>query len=73
MVTRRSVIHGFAAAGGAAGLAACGAAAGGGDAPAPSKGPVKLVLLHAWDEATPIGPGVSTPSAPLVIGFDARA
>src|SRR5687768_17734223 len=51
MVTRRSVIHGFAAAGGAAGLAACGAATGGGDAPALSKGPVKIVLLHAWDEA----------------------
>ncbi|HEU5317347.1 MAG TPA: extracellular solute-binding protein [Chloroflexota bacterium] len=49
MVTRRSFVHGAAAAG-AATVAACGGAAGG-DAVAPSKGPVKLVLLHAWDEA----------------------
>lgn len=57
MVTRRAylrnaVMSGTALSAGAL-AAACGAAIGpGGDsAPAPSSGPVKLVLLHAWDEA----------------------
>src|SRR6266508_5197542 len=51
MVTRRSIIQGLSAGGGAMALAACGAAGGGDGAPGPAKGPVKLVLLHAWDEA----------------------
>jgi multiple sugar transport system substrate-binding protein len=56
MVSRRRYMQGVAAGGAAlAGgtlAAACGANAGGGDsAPPASKGPVKLVLLHAWDEA----------------------
>jgi len=54
-VSRRGYLHGLAAltavaSGGV--LAACGAAGTGSDgAPAASKVPVKLVLLHAWDEA----------------------
>jgi multiple sugar transport system substrate-binding protein len=43
---------GAGAALGAAALAGCGAAGSGGEsAPGPSSQPVKLVLLHAWDEA----------------------
>lgn len=57
MITRRRYVQALAGsaaalAGGA--LAACGATgtSGGGEGvPAASKGPVKLVLLHAWDEA----------------------
>ena len=54
MVSRRGYLRGMTVltaslAGGA--LAACGAAGSGESAPAASKGPVKLVLLHAWDEA----------------------
>ena len=52
--TRRGHLRALAIGGAAltsAGLAACGAAGGSGDTPAPSKEPVKLVLLHAWDEA----------------------
>jgi len=55
--TRRALI-GRLGAGAAAGLggpvalAACAApGAGGGSAPEPSRGPVRLVLFHAWDEA----------------------
>jgi ABC-type glycerol-3-phosphate transport system substrate-binding protein len=53
MLSRRSYLQSIAAAGAAlvsGPLAACGPPTGG-DAPGPSKQPVKLVLLHAWDEA----------------------
>lgn len=53
MVSRRAYLQGLAALGAATAggaLAACGAA-GGEQVPGPSKEPVKLVLLHAWDEA----------------------
>jgi len=50
MITRRGFAGGATVM--AAGmLAACGASGSGDAAPAASKGPVKLVLLHAWDEA----------------------
>jgi ABC-type glycerol-3-phosphate transport system substrate-binding protein len=53
MATRRAVLQHVGGAAGAALLAAaCGpAAGGGGEGLGPFKGPVKLVLLHAWDEA----------------------
>ena len=54
MISRRGYLRSAAALTAAAGggaLAACGATGGGDGAPAASKGPVKLVLLHAWDEA----------------------
>jgi ABC-type glycerol-3-phosphate transport system substrate-binding protein len=55
MVSRRQFLRSRAGAGaalGAAVLAGCGAAGSGGEsAPGQSGQPVKLVLLHAWDEA----------------------
>src|SRR6266511_1725867 len=53
MVSRRTYLHTLAALGAAtagSALAACGAT-GGEPATSASKEPVKLVLLHAWDEA----------------------
>ena len=53
--TRRALIRRLGAGAGLAGpvaLVACAApGAGGGSAPEPARGPVRLVLFHAWDEA----------------------
>ena len=56
MTTRRMILQRLGGAGGALAAgplaAACGPGNAGGDnAPAATKGPVKLTLLHAWDEA----------------------
>ena len=54
VTTRRGYLRALAGGGAALAsgvLAACGAAGGGDGAPVASKGPVKIVLLHAWDEA----------------------